>query len=88
MFEKIEVWRKSKAEDMIFMFLCFKDIETGYFYVQSVDGYYRDDKISKREGLMKNAVELFLDVSPVQRATGYASLKEAIDAAVKDFEIE
>jgi hypothetical protein len=86
MYEKIEVWRQCKEQGAVQVFVCFRDLSSDLYYVQSVDYWREADREKDALFLRRNSIELFLEEDVKFREQGYPSLKEAVDAAIEEWE--
>lgn len=84
LFEKLEIWRPMK--DKIAVYMCFKDIQSNLFYVQSVNFISSHTEKDVRNYQAQLSYELFLDELPSDRSNGSKSIIEAIEEFNKSFE--
>ncbi|HNF17139.1 MAG TPA: hypothetical protein PK453_26015 [Leptospiraceae bacterium] len=84
LFEKMEIWRPMK--DKIAVYICFKDIQSNLFYVQSVNFIFSHTDKDIKNYQTQLSYELFLDELPSDRSKGSKSIVEAIEEFNKSFE--
>ena len=85
LFEEIIVWSKND-DGVLVKYRCFKNLTSNLFAVQSADFF---EKATDQKSILASeiqAVELFLDESPEIRSSWHASLAEAIQKHMDDFE--
>ena len=81
MYEKIEVWQSSADNEHVFVFVCFKELVSSRYFVQSIDAIRPGDTGMEIGNIRKNTIELFLETSISERSQGFPSLREAIEDA-------
>lgn len=82
MYEKIEVWKSSADRKHIFVFVCFRDIVSSTYYVQSIDAIRPGDEGTEVANIRKNTIDLFLETRISDRSQGFSSLSKAVDDAI------
>lgn len=85
LFEEVVVWGKTNA-GLLVKYRCFRNLSNNLFAVQSADFF---EKATDQKSILASeiqAVELFLDESPEIRSSWHASLAEAIQKHMDDFE--
>lgn len=78
------VWKRLGAGEAV-RYVCFEDLSTGRFCVQSADFYRLPVKPELLRQLELQAVELFLEQSPLDRCEWHASVEAAIEAHDRHF---
>ncbi|TLX69599.1 hypothetical protein FAS41_30560 [Pseudomonas nicosulfuronedens] len=85
LFEEIIVWGRTAA-GLLVKYRCFRNLSNNLFAVQSADFF---EKTADSKSILASeiqAMELFLDESPEIRSSWHASLTEAIQKHMDDFE--
>jgi hypothetical protein len=86
MFEKHEVWER--CEEYILVHVIFRDLETGRYHLQQTNYLYpgRPEEIAKQVAEHRYyVVDLFCEESPAERVNGYATIREAVEAEMREF---
>ncbi|MFJ4142713.1 hypothetical protein [Pseudomonas sp. NPDC089734] len=83
MFKLHEVW-KSIDEHKMVVYFCFEDLTTKKFGVQSLEGFGLSDSGDRNSDARKQAIELFIEESPLERCLWGDTLEDAI-AKFDDF---
>jgi hypothetical protein len=79
MFERLEIWERT--EECIWIYVLFRDLETGLFHVQQANAVYPSTPDSMRTGFetkTSTTLELFSESSPSERSLGFLTAEKAV----------
>jgi len=85
MFKFHEFWKAIDPHTLAIYF-CFEDLESGKYCVQNVEFYRLPLKGERQLSGHKNAMELFMEESPLSRCDWASSLPAAIKLHDETFE--
>ncbi len=85
-YKQFDVWRRTPLGEAR-SYRCFEGVSDGLFYIQSCDAY-RSGEHETHLQLAEQLIELFCEVEPSARISGFPSLQEALDSFDAEFEIE
>lgn len=78
MFKYIPIFEKI-SDDSVRIIQCFYSLQEEKYYIQSIDYIYNNpNRESYYIESVNRVVELFFDISPSERVSGYDSILEAI----------
>ena len=77
LYRQITIWKRTEAGAV--RYVCFEDIASGRFCVQSADFFHAPATSRNREFLEAQIPELFVEQDPGERAGWFSSLMEAIE---------
>jgi len=86
MFERSEIWERTEA--CIWVYVLFRDIRSGLFFVQQANAIYANDPSSTAQTLerMKLSVhDLFIEQCPSERSAGFLTAMEAVEHHKAEF---
>jgi hypothetical protein len=84
LYKELKVWRRVDSRAAI-IFSCLLDLARGVFAVQSADFFRLPITKEQLESFDKQYLELFIEISPIERCEWFDSLEEAIAAHDRDF---
>lgn len=79
MFERIDIWEN--APDCVWVYIVFRDLDTGLFHVQQAIAHYPTDPLPVGRSLAAmglSETDLFRERSPSKRCAGFATAAEAV----------
>jgi hypothetical protein len=84
LYKELKIWRRIDNRAAI-RFFCLFDLSSGMFAVQSADFFRLPVTKEQLENFDKQYLELFMEISPVERCEWFNSLTEAITAHDRGF---
>jgi len=84
LYEAIDVWRRISDHELV-RYRCFRNLQTSKYSVQSSDLYKFPLDQNRANFVERQFLELFAASSPDERALGFDTLPEAIEAHERAF---
>lgn len=84
LYQELVIWRRKDQKTAI-RYVCFMNIDTRKYSLQSVDFYRLPLSHEHLTNFQRQFVELFCDCDPGERAGAFDSPEEAIAAHRQDF---
>ncbi|QXI55333.1 hypothetical protein [Pseudomonas alvandae] len=85
MLKSHEVWKAIDTHTLAIYF-CFENLSSGEYCVQNVEFFRLPLTHEYQSNALKNAMELFMEESPLSRCEWLSSLEEAIKLHDKTFQ--
>ncbi len=84
LFKEVRIWRRP-SDILAIRYSCLEEVISGKYAVQSADFFRVPLEKSQFQQFEQQFVELFIEISPLERCDWFNSLEDAIASHDKDF---